>query len=108
MPLLAAFLFNVFSGIFETLAKRLTINLAICAAYVVTITAAYLAIKAVLAGIGIIAEHSLPSGLVTAFSILIPPSTPSVMTTVWIADATFSGWAWFQQRVPILYQLGKS
>jgi hypothetical protein len=107
MPILAGFLMSAFTGIFNIIIKKFTVNTAVSLAYIATIGGAYLAVKSAVFGLGFLAGIILPQPLVYVFSLVLPSSIPALVTTLWVADATLSGWAWFQHRIPVLAQLAK-
>jgi hypothetical protein len=108
MPLLATFLASVFASIFEFMAKRLTVNVALIAAFLTTSAAAYVLVKSVVFGTAWIGSLVLPSGLTTAFGMLLPSNFNSLVTSIWVGDTAISSWGFWQQRIPVLYQLGKA
>lgn len=108
MPLLAAFLGTLFSGLFEYFAKTLTVNLALAAAFITANLAAYAAVKSVLYGLGVLSSHFMPDAIVALFNIVLPSDIAAILTSVWVGDAVMSGWGWWQQRAPVLFALGKA
>jgi len=104
---LAGLLSSFFGAVLSLLAARLSIGVAAASAFVVTVLAAYAAMKAALLAVGSGLAYVTSPALVATLAYFLPTNIASCFTAILLADTIYWSYDFWRQYIGAAFFLAK-